>query len=50
MVQLRAHWAIRNALIAPPAALHGPLPNGPRRAKRNYTPTRFSARNRAASI
>lgn len=60
MVQLRAlyrtagprrfHWAIRNALKAPPVVVHGPLPNGERRAKRNYTPTRFSARNRAASI
>lgn len=46
----RFHWAIRTSLIAPSVAAHAPLPNGPRHAKRTYIPTRFGARNRAASI
>ena len=60
MVQLRAlyrtagprrfHWAIREALKAPPAHVHSPVPNAPRRVKRNYVPSRVSPKGRAASI
>jgi len=57
MVQLRAlyrtagprrfHWAIREALKSPPARPHHTLPNGPRRAKHSYTPSRFTRFGRA---
>ncbi len=56
MVQLRAlyrtagprrfHWAIREALKAPTAHVHRPIPNAPRRVKHNYTPAAISLFNR----
>lgn len=42
----RFHWAIRQALQAPPARAHRTLPNGPRRAKPRRTPSRVSPLNR----
>lgn len=59
MVQLRAlyrtagprrfHWAIREALKAPPPHHHIKLPNAPRRVKRDYVLSPGSSLNRAAS-
>ena len=45
----RFHWAIREALKAPPAHQRIPLESAPRRVKRNYIPSRGSRLNRAAS-
>jgi hypothetical protein len=46
---LRFHWAIREALKAPPTRTHQSLPNGPRRAKHSYAPSRVSPLGRAAA-
>ena len=57
MVQLRAlyrtagprrfHWAIREALKAPPAHHHLPVANAPRRIKRDFVPSKMSKFGRA---
>jgi Uncharacterised protein family (UPF0236) len=44
----RFHWAIGDALKAPPLRAHQPLPNGPRRAKPRRSLHRGSRLNRAA--
>ena len=59
MVQLRAlyrtagprrfHWAIREALKAPPAHVHIQVQNAPRRIKQTFKPSRMSAAGRAAA-
>ncbi len=47
---MRFHAAIREALRAPAPRSHtGPLPNGPRRAKHRYHPSRVSPFNRGAA-
>jgi hypothetical protein len=46
---IRFHRAIRQALEAPGPRPHHVLPNGPRRAKHRYTPSRVSSLNRAAA-
>jgi len=43
----RFHWAIRDALKPPALKMLPLLPNGPRRAKHNYTLSRVSPLNRA---
>lgn len=46
---LRFHWAIGEALKAPPARAHHSVPNAPRRAKHSYTPSRISLYGRRAA-
>lgn len=59
MVQLRAlyrtagpkrfHWAIREALKAPPAHVHIPVQNAPRRINRDLVPSKMSPFGRTAA-
>lgn len=59
MVQLRAlyrtagprrfHWAIREALRVPPSRPHIQIQNAPRRAKRDYLPSKISPKGRGSA-